>query len=178
MAHEHSIDKLTAVWLLPVVAPIVAAATGANLCGVIPPDSPALESTLVASYVLWGVGFPFAMSILVLYIHRLTVYKVCSATFYLIIAPCNRSPGKYIPAHRPTRPRRRGNNPTGHRRERYKLHFPRHSHRLPRRRYPNRPNNVGLRNSLDCLCSSHNRLAFPQNRILDGMVGIYFSTWY
>jgi tellurite resistance protein TehA-like permease len=76
MAHDHSIDKLTAVWLLPVVAPIVAAATGANLCTVIPRDSPALGHTLVASYVLWGIGMPFSMSILVLYIHRLTVYKV------------------------------------------------------------------------------------------------------
>lgn len=78
MAHEHSIDKLTAVWLLPVVAPIVASATGANLCAVLPQDSPALGHTLVASYILWGTGFPFAMSILVLYIHRLTVYKVSS----------------------------------------------------------------------------------------------------
>src|SRR3981189_2658707 len=76
MAHEHAIDKLTAVWLLPVVAPIVAAATGGNLCTVIPHDSPALQHTLVASYILWGTGVPFAMSILVLYIHRLTVYKV------------------------------------------------------------------------------------------------------
>ena len=76
MAHEHSIDKLTAVWLLPVVAPIVAAATGGNLCTVIPHDSPALQHTLVASYILWGTGVPFAMSILVLYIHRLTIYKV------------------------------------------------------------------------------------------------------
>jgi tellurite resistance protein TehA-like permease len=76
MAHDHSIDKLTAVWLLPVVAPIVAGATGGNLCAVIPQDSPALNHTLVASYILWGIGIPFAMSILVLYIHRLTVYKV------------------------------------------------------------------------------------------------------
>lgn len=76
MAHEHSIDKLTAIWLLPVVAPIVAAATGGNLCTVIPADSAALQHTLVASYILWGTGVPFALSILVLYIHRLTVYKV------------------------------------------------------------------------------------------------------
>ena len=78
MAHDHSIDKLTAVWLLPVVAPIVAGATGGNLCAVIPQDSPALNHTLVVSYILWGIGIPFAMSILVLYIHRLTVYKVLS----------------------------------------------------------------------------------------------------
>jgi len=77
ISHEQSIDKLTAVWLLPVVAPIVAAATGGNLCTVIE-NSTTLHNVLVASYVLWGIGVPFAMSILVLYIHRLTVYNVCS----------------------------------------------------------------------------------------------------
>jgi tellurite resistance protein TehA-like permease len=78
MAHEQSIDKLTAVWLLPVVAPIVASATAANVCTVIPRDSSSLHPTLIAGYVLWGFGIPFALSILVLYIHRLTVYKVLS----------------------------------------------------------------------------------------------------
>ena|SRR5579871_4179250 len=76
MAHQHSIDTLTAVWLLPVVAPIVAAATGANLCSVLPPSSSNIHAVLIMSFVLWGIGVPFAMSILVLYIHRLTVYHV------------------------------------------------------------------------------------------------------
>jgi len=76
MAHNHSIDKLTAVWLLPVVAPVVCAATGANLCAVMDPNSAAQHAVLLTSYALWGIGIPFAMSILVLYIHRLTVYKV------------------------------------------------------------------------------------------------------
>lgn len=76
MVHEHSINKLTAVWLLPIVAPIVTASTGAILCTVIPRDSSVLQLTLVVSYVLWGMGVPFAMSILVLYIYRLIVYKV------------------------------------------------------------------------------------------------------
>ena len=83
MSHEQSIDKLTAVWLLPVVAPIVAAATGGNLCTVID-DPTTLYNTLVASYVLWGIGVPFAISVLVLYIHRLTVYKVSFLTFGFI----------------------------------------------------------------------------------------------
>lgn len=74
MVQEQSIDKLTAVWLLPIVAPIVAAAAGGTLCTVLPPES--FSSTLIASYVLWGIGMPFAMSILVLYLHRLTIYKV------------------------------------------------------------------------------------------------------
>ena len=79
MAQEQSIDKLTAVWLLPLVAPIVAAGTGGNLCTVLPPAS--FTTTLIASYVLWGIGVPFAMSILVLYIHRLTIHKVLLIRF-------------------------------------------------------------------------------------------------
>jgi tellurite resistance protein TehA-like permease len=74
ITHEQSIDKLTAVWLLPIVPPIVASGVGANLCMVIP--QAAISPTLIASYVCWGIGVPFAMSILVLYIHRLTIYKV------------------------------------------------------------------------------------------------------
>ena len=74
-SQEQSIDKMTAVWLLPVVAPIVVSATGGNLCTVLSPTSEAFRSTLVVSYTLWGMGVPFAMSILVLYLHRLTVYK-------------------------------------------------------------------------------------------------------
>lgn len=75
MQQEHSIDKLTATWLLPVIAAIVTAATGANLCVVIPIGS-TLTSTLLASYVLWGISVPMASTILVLYLHRLVVYKV------------------------------------------------------------------------------------------------------
>jgi hypothetical protein len=77
ITREQSIDKLTAVWLLPIVLPIVAAGVGGNLCTVIP--QAAISPTLIVSYVCWGIGVPFAMSILILYIHRLTIYKV-SAT--------------------------------------------------------------------------------------------------
>ena len=78
MEQEQSIDKLTASWLLPAIAPIVCAGTGGNLCTVIPPSSAALPYTLIASYMLWGVGVPLALSILILYLYRLTVYKVFS----------------------------------------------------------------------------------------------------
>jgi tellurite resistance protein TehA-like permease len=78
MYHEHSINNLTAIWLLPVVAPIIASATGANICTVLTPNSPEQHAILVTGYALWGLGTPFAASILVLYIYRLTVYKVSS----------------------------------------------------------------------------------------------------
>jgi tellurite resistance protein TehA-like permease len=80
VTHEQSIDKLTAVWLLPIVPPIVTAGVGGNLCLVIP--QAAISPTLIASYVCLGVGVPFAMSILVLYIHRLTIYKVPKYPFF------------------------------------------------------------------------------------------------
>ena len=83
--HEQSIDKLTAVWLLPVVPPIVASGVGGNLCSVIP--KAAVSPTLIASYVSWGIGVPFSMSLLVLYIHRLTVYNVFLFLSFLIQLP-------------------------------------------------------------------------------------------
>jgi tellurite resistance protein TehA-like permease len=82
VTHEQSIDKLTAVWLLPIVPPIVAAGVGGNLCLVIP--QAAISPTLIASYVCWGIGVPFAMNILVLYLHRLTIYKVTEYSAVLI----------------------------------------------------------------------------------------------
>ena len=75
MAQEQSVDKITATWLLPAIPPIVAANTGGHLCTVIPQNSVALHYTLISSYALWGIGVPLALSILVLYIHRLIVYK-------------------------------------------------------------------------------------------------------
>lgn len=61
---QHSIDQMTAVWLLPVVAAEVAAASG----GVIAPqlaDASALFNMLITSYVLWAYSVPVALSILV-----------------------------------------------------------------------------------------------------------------
>src|SRR5436190_8210441 len=97
MAQEQSVDKLTAAWLLPVIALIVAASTGGNLCTVIPKNSAALHYTLVASYVLWGIGVPFALSILVLYIHRLIVYKVFPRNQYKPY--CSFLPKKSVSVH-------------------------------------------------------------------------------
>ena len=76
MTHEHAIHKLTAIWLLPIVAPVFVSGTGAALCSAIPDNSYALQATLAVSYALWRMGIPFAMSILVLYIHRLAIHKV------------------------------------------------------------------------------------------------------
>jgi tellurite resistance protein TehA-like permease len=73
--HETALNKVTAAWLLPIVAPIVAAATGAIVAEVLPNPQQALW-TMIASYVLWGTGVPTAMVVLVIYFQRLTIVSL------------------------------------------------------------------------------------------------------
>ena len=77
--HDHSIDQMTAVWLLPVVAAAVAAARG----GLIAPHLAGAHAQLVmlvTSYVLWGFSVPVAFSILAILILRMALYKLPPAT--------------------------------------------------------------------------------------------------
>jgi C4-dicarboxylate transporter/malic acid transport protein len=71
---EHSLEKLTAVWLLPIVASEVAAASG----GLLAPHLAAPEAflILILSYVLWACSVPLAMSVLVLLFLRLALHKL------------------------------------------------------------------------------------------------------
>lgn len=73
--HQSSLDKITAAQLLPIVATIVAASTGCAVAQVLPNIDHARD-TIVTSYVMWGMGVPLAMSILVIYYQRLAVHKL------------------------------------------------------------------------------------------------------
>ena len=73
--HDADLSRMTAAWLLPIVSTIVAAASGGIVAEVLPNPQHQLW-TLITSYVLWGTGFPLAMVLLVMYFHRLTVYKL------------------------------------------------------------------------------------------------------
>ena len=73
--HETQLSTMTAAWLLPIVSTIVAAASGGIVAGVLPNPQHALW-TLIISYVLWGMGISLAMVVLVMYFHRLTLYKL------------------------------------------------------------------------------------------------------
>lgn len=66
---------MTAAWLLPIVATIVASASGGVVAEVLPHPQHALW-TIIISYVLWGTGVPLAMIVLAIYFQRLTVYKL------------------------------------------------------------------------------------------------------
>ncbi|KAF1971063.1 C4-dicarboxylate transporter/malic acid transport protein-like protein [Bimuria novae-zelandiae CBS 107.79] len=73
--HKTRHDTMTAAWPLPIVAPIVASASGALVANALPDPQNALI-TITTSYILWGTGVPLAFVVLVIYFHRLVVYKL------------------------------------------------------------------------------------------------------
>ncbi|KAF9639206.1 hypothetical protein BFW01_g10103 [Lasiodiplodia theobromae] len=76
-AGSTSLASMTAAWLLPIVSPIVAAATGGVVAEALLPINPShAATTVLASYVLWGTGVPLALAVLVIYFHRLAVHKL------------------------------------------------------------------------------------------------------
>lgn len=73
--HDHRHETMTAAWLLPVVAPIVVAASGGTVASVLPNPNHALL-TCIAGYVLWGTGLPFAFVVMTIYFHRLVIHRL------------------------------------------------------------------------------------------------------
>ena len=87
---EHSIDQMTAVWLLPVVAAEVAAASGGLLAPHLA-DVHAQFLVVVTSYVLWAVSLPVAFSILTILMLRMALHKLppanMAASSWLALGP-------------------------------------------------------------------------------------------
>lgn len=86
---HHSIDQMTAVWLLPVVAAEVAAVSGGLLV-------PHLAdgrgyAVLITSYVLWAYSVPVALSILAILLLRMALHKLphesMAASSWLSLGP-------------------------------------------------------------------------------------------
>lgn len=71
---DHSMEKMTAVWLIPIVAAEVAAASG----GLLIPHlaDPEAFNVLIVSYALWAFSVPLAMSVLVILLLRLILHKL------------------------------------------------------------------------------------------------------
>ncbi|WP_455815173.1 TDT family transporter [Pseudomonas graminis] len=87
---QHSIDQMTAVWLLPVVAAEVAAVSG----GLLVPHIGEAQSQLlimITSYVLWAFSVPLALSILVILLLRMALHKLphesMAASSWLALGP-------------------------------------------------------------------------------------------
>jgi tellurite resistance protein TehA-like permease len=73
--HTTVLNTMLATWLLPIVPPIVASASGAIVASVLPNPQHALWK-IITSYILWGIGLPLAMVVLVIYFHRLTIHHL------------------------------------------------------------------------------------------------------
>jgi C4-dicarboxylate transporter/malic acid transport protein len=72
---DHSIERMTAVWLLPVVAAEVTAASAGLLVPHLADPQAALR-ILVLGYALWAFSVPLALSILVILVLRLVLHKL------------------------------------------------------------------------------------------------------
>jgi len=87
---EHSIDQMTAVWLLPVVAAEVAAASGGLLAPLLA-DAHGQLVMLCTSYVLWAFSLPVAFSILTILLLRMALHKLphenMAASSWLALGP-------------------------------------------------------------------------------------------
>lgn len=88
--HEHSLDGMTAVWLLPVVAAEVAGASGGLLAPHLA-DAHAQFVMLMTSYVLWAYSVPVAFCILAILILRMALHKLphegMAASSWLALGP-------------------------------------------------------------------------------------------
>ncbi|GAB0119957.1 TDT family transporter [Acidisoma sp. 7E03] len=73
--HDHAMERMTAVWLLPIVAAEVAAASGAQLIPFLGNGQQAL-TVMMLSYALWAYSVPLALSLLVILFLRLVLHKL------------------------------------------------------------------------------------------------------
>jgi C4-dicarboxylate transporter/malic acid transport protein len=86
---DHSIEKMTAIWLMPIVAAEVAAASG----GLLVPHLAGAEAfrILILSYAVWAFSVPLAMGILTILLLRLAVHKLphrdMAASGWLALGP-------------------------------------------------------------------------------------------
>ncbi len=90
LAHQdHASERITPVWLLPIVGPEVTASSG----GLLAPHLAAGPAQLVVGtgYVLWAVSVPLAFSIVTIVFLRYALHKLPStdlaASFWLILGP-------------------------------------------------------------------------------------------
>ncbi|WP_299010604.1 TDT family transporter [uncultured Caulobacter sp.] len=87
---DHGIERMTAVWLLPIVPSEVAAASGALLIPHLA-DPAARLDVLTTSYVLWALSVPLALSILTVLLLRMALHKLpeagMAATSWLALGP-------------------------------------------------------------------------------------------
>ena len=73
--HTNSLDKITAVQIVPIAATIVAAGVGAEISALLS-NITYMRGTIIVSYVLWSLSMGMAMIVLAIYYQRLILHKL------------------------------------------------------------------------------------------------------
>jgi tellurite resistance protein TehA-like permease len=101
---ETVLSSMSAAWLLPIVACVVCAASGSIVADVLPDPQYAL-TTIVVSYILWGIGVPLALMIMVIYLMRLMLHKLppkeIMVSMFLPLGPLGQGSYGYVPPPHP-----------------------------------------------------------------------------
>jgi tellurite resistance protein TehA-like permease len=71
---RRDLEEMTALYLIPIVAIVIAATSGALVAGALTNPKHQLW-TLVISYIFWGIGTPLSWIVLTVYFLRLTIHK-------------------------------------------------------------------------------------------------------
>lgn len=86
---NHALEKLTAVWLLPIVAPEVVASAAGALAPHLPVE--AARQLVVTGFVLWGLSLSLVFPLTTLVLLRLALHKLpdtdFAATSWLPLGP-------------------------------------------------------------------------------------------
>ncbi|OWZ59987.1 sulfite transporter [Cryptococcus neoformans] len=90
---SHTTEAMSAAWLLPIVTCVVASSSGGVVSSAIMSYNPQLaRSIIIVSYIVWGIGVPFALFVMCNYLHRSFLYgapPVAALTStYLPLGPC------------------------------------------------------------------------------------------
>jgi len=73
-SRRHDLAEMTALYLIPIVAIVIAATSGALVAGALENHRHQLW-TLIISYIFWGIGTPLSWVILTVYFLRMMVHK-------------------------------------------------------------------------------------------------------
>ncbi|MFA6117575.1 MAG: TDT family transporter [Sphingomonas sp.] len=88
--HAHALDRMTAIWLLPVVAAEVAGASAGLLAPHLATAADQI-TVLVTGYVLWAYSVPVAFAILTILMLRLALHRLphasMAASCWLALGP-------------------------------------------------------------------------------------------
>lgn len=98
--HTNSLDKITAVQIVPIAATIVAAGVGAEISALLP-NITYMRGTIIVSYVLWSLSMGMAMIVLAIYYQRLILHKLppkqLAMSCFLTLGPVGFGGFGYVP---------------------------------------------------------------------------------